>query len=202
MCLGCVVIHLGKQPDQELVVSLGPRHPETHTTEPKENPLHVQLFDELTTQMRDCSRKWNDLTLLGRGGSGDDLRECGLAELGSTGQRISRMIAPFNPIICRKWRAWCCVLLDGARKPELASSPDPAPRRTKTTNRHTPGSVGARFHPGTRLEGSLQPEDKNRRAGAGERDGSERGRVWTPEGLEKTPGLQRSPAIGEGICPL
>jgi hypothetical protein len=45
-------VYLGKQSNQELVVPLGPGHPETHATEPEQNPLHVQLFDGLLTGAR------------------------------------------------------------------------------------------------------------------------------------------------------
>jgi hypothetical protein len=52
MCLECVGVHLGKQSNEELIVLFGPGHPETHSTEPKQNPFHVQLFDGLATRMR------------------------------------------------------------------------------------------------------------------------------------------------------
>jgi hypothetical protein len=112
------------------------------------------------------------------------------------------MIAPFYPAIRRKQKAWYCALLDGARKPELASSLGLAPRRTKTTTRCTPGSVDARFRSGPRLEGSRQPEGEIRREAAGERDGSEREGVRTPEKSETRPWLERSPTRGGGTCRL
>jgi hypothetical protein len=36
-----VGVHLGEQPDQELVIPFGPGHSEAHTTKPKEDPLQV-----------------------------------------------------------------------------------------------------------------------------------------------------------------
>jgi hypothetical protein len=39
--LGCIRVHLREQTNQELVVPLGPRYPETHAAEPEENPFHV-----------------------------------------------------------------------------------------------------------------------------------------------------------------
>jgi hypothetical protein len=73
--LGHIRVHLREQTNQELVVPLGPRNPETHAAEPEENLFHVQLFNGLTTRKYGTIREdKKDLPPLGRGGSGGDLR--------------------------------------------------------------------------------------------------------------------------------
>jgi hypothetical protein len=63
---------------------------------------------------------------------------------------------------------------------------------------HTPGSVDVQFRPETRLGGSLQSKDGNRRKAAGGRFGSELETERMPRKYENPPWRRKSPTRGGG----